>query len=87
MAEVGDLTRTPGFEAERDHWIGTGWVDVENWASAVLTFEDGSRGIVWAAVAEDRAPVSDGALGLDVIRVVYGGYLSAAEGRRVQLSD
>ena len=165
MAEVGDLTRTPGFEAERHHWIGTGWVDVENWASALLTFEDGSRGIVWAsdavlggmesalqvllsnahikcnlshtrlveayapdatifgdeyliekletsagwsppapdedwaqghrqmlqdfvaAVTEDRAPVSDGALGLDVLRVVYGGYLSAAEGRRVQLSD
>lgn len=51
VAEVGDLTRTRGFEAEARHWIGTGWVDVENWASAVLTFDDGARGIVWASDA------------------------------------
>ncbi|MDQ6670326.1 MAG: Gfo/Idh/MocA family oxidoreductase [Chloroflexota bacterium] len=51
VAEVGDLTKTPGFEAEAHHWIGTGWVDVENWASAVLTFDDGTRGIVWASDA------------------------------------
>lgn len=35
-------------------------------------------------VAENRAPVSDGRLGRDVIEVVYAGYLSAAEGRRVE---
>jgi predicted dehydrogenase len=51
VAEVGDLTRTPGFEAEERHWIGTGWIDVENWASAVLTFDDGTRGIIWASDA------------------------------------
>jgi predicted dehydrogenase len=51
VAEVGDLTRTPGFEAEQRHWVGTGWVDVENWASAVLTFDDGTRGIIWASDA------------------------------------
>ncbi|HEX4834802.1 MAG TPA: Gfo/Idh/MocA family oxidoreductase, partial [bacterium] len=37
------------------------------------------------SVAENRAPVSDGRLGRDVIEVVYAGYLSAAEGRRVEL--
>ncbi|HLZ25866.1 MAG TPA: Gfo/Idh/MocA family oxidoreductase [Chloroflexota bacterium] len=51
VAEVGDLTRTPGFEAEERHWVGTGWIDVENWASAVLTFDDGTRGIIWASDA------------------------------------
>jgi predicted dehydrogenase len=51
VAEVGDLTQAPGFEAEEHHWIGTGWVDVENWASAVLTFDDGTRGIIWASDA------------------------------------
>jgi predicted dehydrogenase len=51
VAEVGDLTRTPGFEAEDHHYVGTGWVDVENWASAVLTFDDGTRGIIWASDA------------------------------------
>jgi predicted dehydrogenase len=51
MAEVGDLTRSRGFEAESHHWIGTGWVDVENWGSILLTFDDGTRGIVWASDA------------------------------------
>jgi predicted dehydrogenase len=165
IAEVGDLTRAEGFEREPRHWIGTGWVDVENWASVVLTFDDGTRGIIWASdavlggmestlqilmsnahvkcnlshtrlveayapdasvfgdeyliekletsagwsppapdedwaqghrqmvqdfvasVAEGRAPRSDGALGLDVIRVVYAAYVAAEEGRRVDLSD
>ncbi|MCA1644724.1 MAG: Gfo/Idh/MocA family oxidoreductase [Chloroflexi bacterium] len=27
VAEVGDLTRTPGFAEEQHHWIGTGWLD------------------------------------------------------------
>jgi len=51
MAEVGDLTQSPGFEAEARHWIGTGWLDVENWGSLLLTFDDGTRGIVWASDA------------------------------------
>lgn len=164
VAEVGDLTRAPAFRAEERHWIGTGWVDVENWGSLIITFEDESRGIVWASdavlggmessleiflsnarikcamehtnlvqafapdpsifepeylmekletkagwsspapdedwtqghrhtlqdfvesVAESRPPLSDGSLGRDVVEVVYAGYLSAAEGRRVELA-
>jgi predicted dehydrogenase len=50
-AEVGDLTATPGFAAEAQHWIGTDWRDVENWGSILLTFEDDTRGIVWASDA------------------------------------
>jgi predicted dehydrogenase len=38
------------------------------------------------SVAEGRRPLSDGSLGRDVIEVIYAGYLSAAEGRRVDLS-
>ena len=164
VAEVGDLTRTPAFLNEKRHWVGTGWVDVENWGSLILTFEDGTRGIVWASdavlggmesglqillsnahikcsmehtnlvkayapdptifkaeylmeklettagwsspapnedwaqghhhtiqdfvesIAEGRPSLSDGRLGRDVIEVVYAGYLSAAEGRRVELT-
>lgn len=37
-------------------------------------------------VALDRAPLSDGALGLDVLEVIYAAYVSAAQGRRVALS-
>jgi predicted dehydrogenase len=51
MAEVGDLTRSPGFVGEQRHWIGTGWQDVENWGSILLTFDDETRGIVWASDA------------------------------------
>jgi predicted dehydrogenase len=165
MAEVGDLTQSRGFETESRHWIGTGWQDVENWGSMLLTFEDGTRGIVWAsdavlggmesslkilmsnahlvcnlshtrlveayapdasvfgaeyltekletsagwsppqpdedwaqghrhmiqdfvaAIADGRAPQSDGELGRDVIQVVYSAYVSAAEGRRVALDQ
>ena len=36
-------------------------------------------------VAEDRPPVTDGRLGLEVVRVIYSAYLSAQEGRRVEL--
>lgn len=38
------------------------------------------------AVAHGREPLSDGALARDVIAVVYGAYLSAADGRRVDLT-
>jgi predicted dehydrogenase len=165
FAEVGDLTRTPGFEAESRHFVVTGWVDVENWGTAVITFDDGTRATVFASdavlggmestlqvlmsnahikcnlshtrlveayapdasvfgneyliekletsagwsppspdedwaqghrhmiqdfvasVAEGRPPRSDGELGRDVIRLVYAAYLSAAEGRRVELAN
>ena len=48
-AEVGDLTRVPSFQAERERWVGTGWEDVENWGTMVLTFADGARATVFAA--------------------------------------
>jgi predicted dehydrogenase len=163
LADVADLTRTPGFEAESRHYLVTGWEDVENWGTAVIRFDDGTRATVFAsdavlggmestlqvlmsnahikcnlshtrlveafapeasvfgdeyliekletsagwsppapdedwaqghrgmvqdfveAVAEGRAPRSEGDLGHDVIRLVYAAYVSAAEGRRVEL--
>jgi predicted dehydrogenase len=39
------------------------------------------------AVAEGREPLSGGALARDVTAVIYGAYLSAAEGRRVDLTS
>lgn len=38
-----------------------------------------------AAATRSDAAVGDGGLGLDVVRVVYAGYVSASEGRRVAL--
>jgi predicted dehydrogenase len=38
------------------------------------------------AVAAGREPLAGGALARDVTAVIYGAYLSAAEGRRVDLA-
>ena len=162
-AEVSDLSRIRSLDGEARPWVAGGWKDVENWASLVLSFEDGARGIVWASdavlggmesrldvllsncrfrcnlspnnlveafspsaeifgkeyiqekletvagwstpmpdedwtsghwgmcqsfvdsVAEGRPPVTDGRLGLEVVKVIYSAYLSAQEGRRVDL--
>jgi predicted dehydrogenase len=164
-AEVGDLSKIESVEREEHEWVARGWQDVENWGSALLTFEDGSRGIVWASdtllggmeshldvflsnahlkcnmspnalvqafapseevfageyliekggtkagwstpmpdedwtsghlamcqsfastVAGKEEPRTDGNLGLDVVRVIYSAYCSAAEGRRVALTQ
>jgi len=61
-----------------------GWntpIPSEDWSSGHLAMcED-----FVTAVATGRPALSDGELGLAVTRVVYSAYLSAAEGRRVEL--
>jgi len=159
--EAGDLTQMPAFRSQGKKWLVHDWEDVESWACATLTFDDGSRAVCvasdtvlggmddtvqiylanarincnfthstslqvyaaehdvfpgeplqekltsnagWSyppidmeymlgyspeiqdfvgAVAEDRAPLSDGALGRAVVEAIYAAYLSAEEGRRV----
>jgi len=161
-AEVSDLTRVRGFDADASH-VATGWVDVESWGQCIVLFADGSRGVAhgsdvllggmesrldllapnahlkcrlsphdllsayapaqgvfgdeyimektstkagwnsalpdedWssgqlgmieafaAAAVEGRAEAADGELGLDVTRVLYAAYRSAAAGRRIEL--
>lgn len=163
MAEVASLTKIPAFQMQETPWLVTEWQDVEDWASVIVTFSDGSRGTFvatdvllggmrdrmefslsnarivcdmthagpirayapsgeifgdeylaekletkagWSfpsadeewtlgypqelvdfvgAVAEDRAPRSDGELGRNVVEVIYSAYLSAAEGHRVSM--
>jgi predicted dehydrogenase len=51
LADVADLTRTPGFEAEAHHYLASGWQDVENWGTAVISFDDGTRATVFASDA------------------------------------
>jgi predicted dehydrogenase len=55
----------------------------EDWSSG----QQGLCQAVAVAAAEGRASEADGALGLDVTRVVYAAYLSASEGRRVSLEE
>ena len=165
VAEVARLTATPGFQASEPKFLQTGWVDVEDWGSMLVTFDDGSVAQItaadtvlggirnylicfganavvqaninpntavvayapaadvfgdeyitekietkagWsfpsadedfitgypqemadfvAAVADNRPPLSGAALAFDVVATIYGAYLSAAEGRRVDLVE
>jgi predicted dehydrogenase len=61
-----------------------GWstpIPDEDWSS-------GQQGLVQSvadALASGAVPTCDGALGAEVVRIVYSAYVSAAEGRRVNL--
>jgi predicted dehydrogenase len=163
IADVGQLTKTPAFQAEEKKWLVDSWEDVEDWSAAILTFEDGTKaavvstdvslggvknlltaymsngvvqvninpntslqvyapdGAVWGdeyitekvetkggwqfpspdedwmrgypqemedfvdAVREGREPLSGLLLAHETVEVIYAGYVSAAEGRRVDL--
>jgi predicted dehydrogenase len=50
-AEVGDLSRIAGVAQAETPWLVTSWQDVENWAAVIITFDDGSRAIVYASDA------------------------------------
>lgn len=47
-AEVGDLSKIPSLR-EEGRWLVSDWVDVENWATVLINFSDGSRGVFWAS--------------------------------------
>ena len=46
LADVGTLTKTEAFKRAPGQWLVKEWVDVEDWATVVLTFEDGTKGLV-----------------------------------------
>ena len=37
------------YQAEPERFIVDGWVDVENWGTALIAFSDGSRAVAWGA--------------------------------------
>ncbi|MBM4312996.1 MAG: Gfo/Idh/MocA family oxidoreductase [Deltaproteobacteria bacterium] len=53
-AEVGRHTRMDSFLKEPKKWMVSAWEDVEDWATMIMNFEDGSQAVVTA---------SDGVLG------------------------
>lgn len=165
MADVAMLTHTEAFRQSPGEWLVRDWEDVEDWASVVLTFEDGTKGLIlsndttlggivntldlyttnsvircnmasndsvkayapatevfgdeyisekiqtkagWTfpspdedwmrgypqemqdfveSVYYDRDPVSDGELGRQVVQAIYAAYLSAEQGRRIDLAE
>ncbi len=44
MAEVASLTKIPALQLQETPWLVREWQDVEDWASVIVTFGDGSRG-------------------------------------------
>ncbi|MCX8116642.1 MAG: Gfo/Idh/MocA family oxidoreductase [Desulfobacterota bacterium] len=46
LGDVGYLTRMEAFKKEPKKWMVDSWIDVEDWASAILTFEDGSKATI-----------------------------------------
>ena len=63
-----------------------GWstpIPDEDWSSG----QQGLCQAVAEAVLTGEASAADGELGCDVTRVVYGAYVSATTGRRVQLAE
>ncbi len=53
-AEVGQHTRMESFKEEPQKWMVSAWEDVEDWATMIMNFEDGSQAVISA---------SDGVLG------------------------
>ncbi|MFQ5897320.1 MAG: Gfo/Idh/MocA family protein [Candidatus Methylomirabilia bacterium] len=49
LADVGQLTRLPRVAAEPRKWMRSEWVDVEDWSTAVITFEDGTKATIRAS--------------------------------------
>jgi predicted dehydrogenase len=66
-AEVGQHTRIDSFKKESPKWLVSAWEDVEDWATAIVNFDDGSQAVITA---------SDGVLG--GIRNTMTVYLSNA---------
>jgi predicted dehydrogenase len=49
VAEVGCNTKMASFMREEEKFIKHGWVDVEDWSCAIITFDDESRATVFAS--------------------------------------
>jgi predicted dehydrogenase len=162
-AEVADLSKPAIAAGEGRNWLVTGWRDVENWSTLLLTFDDGTRASILASdimlggmedrlelflsnsrlrfnithstlleayapdpsvfaneylvekletkagwstpgvdehwmlgypqelrnfvesIASNRPPLADARFARDVVEVMYAAYVSAEEGRRIQL--
>lgn len=81
---AADKSVFPGEELQEKLSSNAGWtyppIDMEYMLGYAPEMQD-----FMAAVADDRPPLSDGALGRAVVEAIYAAYLSAAEGRRVEI--
>jgi len=48
FAEIGHLTKMKHIQDEKEHYIFTGWGDVEDWSVVVISFEDDSKATIFS---------------------------------------
>ncbi|HLZ09922.1 MAG TPA: Gfo/Idh/MocA family oxidoreductase, partial [Chloroflexota bacterium] len=46
---VADLSKPAVAAGDGRNWLVTGWQDVENWSTMLLTFDDGTRATIFAS--------------------------------------
>lgn len=46
VADVAELTKTHHFKSSGDKWMVDQWVDVEDWATLIITFEDETKAVI-----------------------------------------
>ncbi|TDF93262.1 Gfo/Idh/MocA family protein [Paenibacillus piri] len=51
VADMAPITKSPAYQSEKQHWIVTDWVNVETWASVIMTFTDGTKAVIFASFA------------------------------------
>ncbi|MCS7460966.1 hypothetical protein N0M98_12505 [Paenibacillus doosanensis] len=51
VADMAPMTKSAAYQSVERHWIVTDWVDVETWASVIITFTDGTKAVVLASFA------------------------------------
>ncbi|TVY08653.1 Gfo/Idh/MocA family protein [Paenibacillus cremeus] len=51
VADMAPMTKSSAYASVQEHWMVTDWVDVETWASVIITFTDGTKAVIVASFA------------------------------------
>jgi predicted dehydrogenase len=52
VADTAPLWDAPAYDDHARRWLVSDWVDVETWASTILTFTDGTKAVINASFAQ-----------------------------------
>ncbi len=101
IGEMGQHTHIPSFQREPTKYMVASWEDVEDCFTAIITFEDTSKAVVFASDGilggvrkwmevyllspRGRDPISGLDLAEDTVKVIYSAYMAAEKGQRVDL--
>ncbi|MEK3720625.1 Gfo/Idh/MocA family protein [Paenibacillus sp. FSL H8-0034] len=51
VADMAPMTKSSAYQSVKEHWMVTDWVNVETWASVIITFTDGTKAVIFASFA------------------------------------